>query len=96
MPGQLFYSTHVPLEEADVAKSHIAAVMRVIAGRSVAKIDNNGTVISYQLYMGLATNEFMFVVPSEKELELLTKSREFKCKVIDMKVSMEKSDFMVG
>jgi hypothetical protein len=42
------------------------------------------------------TNEFMFVVPTAKDLDFLTKLKEFKCKISDMVVSIEKSDLMVG
>jgi hypothetical protein len=44
----------------------------------------------------LGTNEFMFVVPSAKDLEFLTKLKEFKCKISYMVVSVERSDLMVG
>ena len=44
----------------------------------------------------MGTNEFMFVVPSVKDLEFQTKLKEFKCKISDMVVSVEKSDLMVG
>jgi hypothetical protein len=40
------------------------------------------------------TNEFIFVVPSAKDLEFLTKLKEFKCKISDMVVFVEKLDLM--
>lgn len=42
------------------------------------------------------SNEYMFVVPSTKDLEFLTRLKEFKCKILDMVVSVEKSDLMIG
>lgn len=41
-------------------------------------------------------NEFMFVVPTAKDLEFLTRLKEFKCKISDMVVSVQKSDLMIG
>lgn len=39
IPGQLFYSIHVPIDEDDMAKSPITAVMTIIQGKgSVAKV----------------------------------------------------------
>lgn len=37
-----------------------------------------------------------YVVPSEKELDILTRFKEFKCKISDMLATIEKSDLMVG
>lgn len=44
----------------------------------------------------IAYNEYMFVVPSLDDLEQLTKFKEFKCKISDMTVTVEKFDLMVG
>jgi len=44
----------------------------------------------------VALNEFTIVVPSAKELDMLTKVKEFKCKILDMLLSVERSDLMVG
>jgi len=41
-------------------------------------------------------NEFVFVVPSVRELDMLTKFKEFKCKISDMLVTVAKSDMVVG
>ena len=41
-------------------------------------------------------NEFVFVVPSVRELDMLTKFKEFKCKISDMLVTVAKSDMLVG
>lgn len=39
IPGQLFYSIHVPIDEEDVANSPITAVMTVIQGKgTVSKV----------------------------------------------------------
>jgi hypothetical protein len=42
------------------------------------------------------SNEFMFVVPNAKDLEFLTRLKEFKSKIYDMVVTVKKSDLMVG
>lgn len=42
------------------------------------------------------SNEFMFVVPNAKDLEFLTRLKEFKSKIYDMVVIVKKSDLMVG
>lgn len=44
----------------------------------------------------VAPNEFVFVVPSVRELDMLTKFKEFKCKISDMLVTVAKSDMLVG
>lgn len=36
----------------------------------------------------------MFAVPSMKDLELLTKFEEVKCKIFDITISITKSDFL--
>jgi hypothetical protein len=43
----------------------------------------------------VAQNEYMFVVPSARDLDSLTKIKEFKCKISDMLVMVGKLDFMV-
>jgi hypothetical protein len=101
IPGQLFYSLHVPIEEEDEIKSPITAVMTILEGKgSVAKVT---TELKYLIRSDwdwqvkkVAQNEYMFVVPSARDLDSLTKIKEFKCKISDMLVMVEKSDFMVG
>lgn len=101
IPGQLFYSLHVPIDEEDMANSPLTAVMTVLEGKgSVAKVT---TELQYLIsstwdwqVKKVVSNEFMFVVPSAKELDMLTKVKEFKCKISDMLVVVERSDLMVG
>jgi hypothetical protein len=101
LPGQMFYSLHVPIEEEDAAKMPITAVMKVLEGKgSVARIT---TELQYLLNPSwdwqvkkIAVDEYMFVVPSAKDLEFLTRIREFKGKITDMTVTVDKSEFMVG
>lgn len=101
IPGQLFYSLHVPIEEEDMAKSPITAVMTIVNGKgSVAKVT---TELQFMINSSwdwqvkkVAPNEYMFVVPSAKDLDILTRFREFKCTISDMMVSVEKSDLMIG
>lgn len=78
IPGQIFYSLHVPINEEDMAKSPLTAVMTVVEGKSsVAKVT---TELQYLIsstwdwqVKKVGSNEFMFVVPSSKDLEMLTK-----------------------
>lgn len=101
MPGQLFYSIQVPIEEKEVANSPIIAVLTIIEGKgTVSKVT---TELKYLIsstwdwqVKKMDANEFLFVVPSAKDLEFLTKLKEFKCKISGMVVSVEKSDLMVG
>ena len=101
MLGQLFYNIHVPLEEEEIANSPITAVMTIIQGKSsVSKVTPE---LQYLINSSwdwqvkkIHSNEYMFVVPSTKDLEFLTRLKEFKCKISDMVVSVEKSDLMIG
>ena len=101
MPGQLFYNLHVPIDEDDMAKSPLTVVMTLIEGKwSTAKVT---TELQYLIsstwdwqVKKVALNEFTIVVPSAKELDMLTKVKEFKCKILDMLLSVERSDLMVG
>lgn len=100
LPGQLFYSIQVPIEDEEVANSPILALMTVIEGKGTV---NNVTIELQYLINStwdwqvkkMNSNEFMFVVPIAKDMEFLTGLKEFKCKISDMVVSMEKSDLMV-
>lgn len=93
MPGELFYSIQVPLDEEEVVNSPITTVVTVIEGKgSVSKVT---TELQYLInstwdwqVRKLATDEFMFVVPSAKDLEFLTRFKEFKC-ISNMLVSGE-------
>jgi hypothetical protein len=97
----MLYNLHVPIEEEDAAKSPITAVMKIIEGKaSVAKIT---TELQYLIKSDwdwqvkkMASDEYMFVVLTAKDLDFLTKLSEFKCKINDITVSVERSDFMVG
>jgi hypothetical protein len=101
LPGQLFYSIYVPIEEEEKNKSPLTAVLTIIQGKgSVSKVT---TELQYLIsstwdwqVRKLDANTYMFVVPSAKDLEFLTKLKEFKCKISDMVVSVEKSDLMMG
>jgi len=41
-------------------------------------------------------NEYMFVVPSARELDILTRFKEFEGKIFDLLLTVDKSDLMVG
>jgi hypothetical protein len=98
LPGQMFYSLHVPIEEEDSAKSPITAIMKIVHGKaSVSKVT---TELQYLLkstwdwqVKRIASDEYMFVVPTATYLDFLTRFQEFKCKINDITVSVERSDF---
>lgn len=87
MPGQLFYNIHVPLNEEDVARSQIIAIMKVIEGKgSMAKITSKLWYVICSTWdwqvKKISSDDYKFVVPSAKDLEFLTKFKEFKWKII--------------
>ncbi|KAJ1255622.1 hypothetical protein BS78_K181500 [Paspalum vaginatum] len=101
MPGQLFYSMQVPLEEDEAKKDEpITAVMRITSG--VGTVETVTTELRYQIsstwnwqVRKIAPKEFLFVVPSIKD-QVLTKFPEFQCKTHDLKAWVEKSHLAVG
>jgi hypothetical protein len=99
--GQLFYSLHVPITEEEIARSPITAVITMLEGKgSVAKVTTElqYLVSSSQGWQAkkVGSNEYMFVVPSARELDILTRLKEFKGKISDLLLTVDKSDLMVG
>lgn len=91
----------MPIDEEDMANSPITAIMTVLQGKG--NVENVTTELKYLIsstwdwqVKKIAHNEFMFVVPSAKDLDALTRFTEFKCKISGMLVSVEKSDLMAG
>ena len=82
MPGQLFYSLHVPINEEEMVNSPITSMMTILEGKgSMAKVT---TELQYLVSSSwdwqvkkVGSNEYMFVVPSAKELDFLTRFKEF-------------------
>lgn len=68
IPGQLFYSLHFPMNEEDMAKSLITAMMTILEGKgTVAKVT---TELQYLInsswdwqVKGVGANEFMLRCP---------------------------------
>jgi hypothetical protein len=57
MPRQFFYSLHVPIEEEDMAKSPITAVMTILEGKGSVAKGYHIIAIPNQLSLGLASEE---------------------------------------
>ena len=96
IPGQMFYSMHVPMEEDEQVQSSTTAVMHIREG--VGSVAKATTELRYLINSSwdwqvrkIANGMYEFVAPSKADLDLLIKFTEFQCRSSDLKVCVERS-----
>ncbi|RLN25050.1 hypothetical protein C2845_PM07G07000 [Panicum miliaceum] len=92
LPGQMFYSLQIPLEEeAENLKPNVGVMVIREGVGSVSKVTTELRYLRSSTWdwkvKKIANGRYEFVAPSKPDLDFLIKFTEFQCKSSDLKVS---------